>query len=238
MKRRRSTLLTKEEEYELVRKAQNGDEKALEKLVVSNMGLVLKIASDCVRQIGLRSPAVSFDDVVSAGMEGLLVGIRKFDVSKGYRLSTYVYWWIRNHARKLLITNMPFGTVSVRTAERSFIDSDFAAVSRYPASLNDDEKPVDPPAEEREDEYEADMEAAGRTILEALKRKKKLPRDPDFCARLISLRYGLETGVPLTLRETGAMLGISGEYVRQVEQEILKALARDKRVRALKDVVS
>jgi len=235
MNDKRSTLLTKEEEYELVQKAQNGDEKALERLVEANMGLVVKVASDYIKRIGLRSPSVSFEDAVSAGIEGLLVGISKFDVSKGYKLSTYIYWWIMNHVRKLLITNMPFGNVSIRTAERSFTDSEFAPVSQIPASLNDDENPIDIPFEE---EWTEDMKPIGEKILEVLKRKKKLPEDRDFCVKLITLRYGLETGVPLTLRETGEMLGVSHEYVRQIEQKILGILAKDEKIKGLRDVIS
>ena len=235
MNDKRSTLLTKEEEYELVQKAQNGDEKALERLVKANMGLVVKVASDCIKRIGLRSPSVSFEDAVSAGIEGLLVGISKFDVSKGYKLSTYIYWWIMNHVRKLLITNMPFGNVSIRTAERSFTDSEFAPVSQIPASLNDDENPIDIPFKE---EWTEDMKPIGEKILEVLKHKKKLPEDRDFCVKLITLRYGLETGVPLTLRETGEMLGVSHEYVRQIEQKILGILAKDEKIKGLRDVIS
>lgn len=235
MNDKRSTLLTKEEEYELVQKAQNGDEKALERLVEANMGLVVKVASDCIKRIGLRSPSVSFEDAVSAGIEGLLVGISKFDVSRGYKLSTYIYWWIMNHVRKLLITNMPFGNVSIRTAERSFTDSEFAPVSQIPASLNDDENPIDIPFEE---EWTEDIKPIGEKILEVLKHKKKLPEDRDFCVKLITLRYGLETGVPLTLRETGEMLGVSHEYVRQIEQKILGILAKDEKIKGLRDVIS
>lgn len=235
MNDKRSTLLTKEEEYELVQKAQNGDEKALERLVEANMGLVVKVASDYIKRIGLRSPSVSFEDAVSAGIEGLLVGISKFDVSKGYKLSTYIYWWIMNHVRKLLITNMPFGNVSIRTAERSFTDSEFAPVAQIPASLNDDENPIDIPFEE---EWTENMKPIGEKILEVLKHKKKLPEDRDFCVKLITLRYGLETGVPLTLRETGEMLGVSHEYVRQIEQKILGILAKDEKIKGLRDVIS
>lgn len=235
MNDKRSTLLTKEEEYELVQKAQNGDEKALGRLVEANMGLVVKVASDCIKRIGLRSPSVSFEDAVSAGIEGLLVGISKFDVSKGYKLSTYIYWWIMNHVRKLLITNMPFGNVSIRTAERSFTDSEFAPVSQIPASLNDDENPIDIPFEE---EWTEDMKPIGEKILEVLKHKKKLPEDRDFCVKLITLRYGLEAGVPLTLRETCEMLGVSHEYVRQIEQKILGILAKDEKIKGLRDVIS
>ena len=88
----------------------------MDRLVSCNVGLVVKIASGCIRRIGIRSSSVSFDGVVSAGMEGLIVGINRFGVSKG-TLSTYAYWWVKNYVRRVLVTNMPFGTVSIRTAE-------------------------------------------------------------------------------------------------------------------------
>jgi len=75
------------------------------------------------------------------------------------------------------------------------------------------------------------------TILGALQ-NKKLPKDRDFCIRLISLRFGLDTGVPLTLRETGEILGVSAEHVRQVENELPKILRRDRKVRKLREVIS
>jgi len=224
-------LLTKEEEKELIRKAQKGDKEALDKLVLSNMGLVIKIASDSVRSIGIRSPSVSFDDVVSAGVEGLMIGLEKFDPDKGFRISTYVYWWIRQSIRRFLLTNMPFGSVSVRTAERSFSDPEFSQVNQIPISLSDDENYIEPVHEDKKDEIEFERERIRKIIFDAIKNSKKLPCDKEFCINLISLRYGLETGVPLTLRDTGEALGVSYEYVRQAENEILKILRRNKKVR-------
>ena len=75
-------------------------------------------------------------------------------------------------------------------------------------------------------------------MLGTLKRCRKLPKDRDFCIRLISLRYGLDTGIPLTLRETGDILGVSAEHVRQIENEILKILRRKKEIKSLKEVIS
>jgi len=74
-------------------------------------------------------------------------------------------------------------------------------VSQTPLSLDDDENFIDPPDDVEPDEFAADRERVRDTILGALQ-NKKLPRDRDFCIRLISLRFGLDTGVPLTLRET------------------------------------
>ena len=237
MKNKISRLLDKEEEYALIKRAQAGDDRAMEELISSNMGLVVKVASDCVRRIGIRSSAVSFEDVISVGVEGLMTGIRRFDTSKGYRLSTYVYWWIKNSVRKFVITNMPFGAVSVRTAEKAFTDPEAAFVSQTPLSLDDDENFIDPPDDVEPDEFAADRERVRDTILGALQ-NKKLPKDRDFCIRLISLRFGLDTGVPLTLRETGEILGVSAEHVRQTEAELLKILRRDKEIRKLREVIS
>lgn len=156
-------LLTKEEEKELIRKAQKGDKEALDKLVLSNMGLVIKIASDSVRSIGIRSPSVSFDDVVSAGVEGLMIGLEKFDPDKGFRISTYVYWWIRQSIRRFLLTNMPFGSVSVRTAERSFSDPEFSQVNQIPISLSDDENYIEPVHEDKKDEIEFERKGSERS---------------------------------------------------------------------------
>jgi RNA polymerase primary sigma factor len=239
MRKKKTTgLLTKEEEYELVKRAREGDESAFKELISSNMGLVIKIASDSVRRIGIRSSVISFEDVVSAGVEGLIEGINRFDASKGYRLSTYAYWWIKNHVRRFIITNMPFGSVSIRTAERSFKDPGFASVTQTPLSLNDDENPIDIPDDTEKDEFEADRKRVRDTIIEALQKSKRLPKDRDFCIKLLSLRYGLDTGVPLTLRETGEILGVSAEHVRQIEKELLKILRRNRKIKSLKEVIS
>ena len=101
--------LSHTEEIELARVLRDNDEgsrryrRALDKMVICNLGLVNKIAN----KFPVRTASCSFDDLFQEGVAGLIHGIRKFDPSLGYRLSTYVYRWIsvyvtrfyQNHAR-------------------------------------------------------------------------------------------------------------------------------------------
>ncbi len=83
-------LLTRKEEIELAKKIELGDKKAREKMILSNIRLVISIAKQY-----RYSTALSFEDLIQEGIIGLMTGIEKFDVSKGYKLSTYVVWWIK-----------------------------------------------------------------------------------------------------------------------------------------------
>ena len=83
-------LLTREEEVELAKKIQLGDKKAREKMILSNIRLVISIAKQY-----RSSTALSFEDLIQEGTIGLMTGIEKFDVSQGYKLSTYAVWWIK-----------------------------------------------------------------------------------------------------------------------------------------------
>lgn len=84
-------LLSKEKESELIVKAQAGDQAAKNKLIQCNLRLVVSIAKKYV----YASPNLTLQDLVQEGSIGLMTGIQKFDVSRGFRLSTYVTWWIR-----------------------------------------------------------------------------------------------------------------------------------------------
>lgn len=85
----RYKLLTAEEEKELCIKVKNGDEEARKKLIEHNLRLVVSIAKRYV------NPAVSLDDLIQFGSEGLITASRKFDIDKGYKFSTYATHWIR-----------------------------------------------------------------------------------------------------------------------------------------------
>ncbi|OQY10183.1 MAG: hypothetical protein B6I28_01425 [Fusobacteriia bacterium 4572_132] len=92
----RYKLLSKEEEKQLIIKSKAGDEVAMEKLVMSNLRLVAKLTLEYI------SPGTFFLDLVQDGTIGLLEGIKRFDLTKEYRLSTYASWWIKKELIKSL----------------------------------------------------------------------------------------------------------------------------------------
>lgn len=94
---RLAPLLTASQERELAKTAQQGDPKALEKMIVSNLRLVVKIARR------YHSPAMSLLDIVEEGNIGLMSAVTKFDPDKGYRFSTYASWWIRHEIERAIL---------------------------------------------------------------------------------------------------------------------------------------
>ena len=90
----KSDLMSAEREIELIRQLPN--KKALDELVLSNLGLVHKI----VHKFPIKNASCGYEDLYHAGIEGLVYGIHKFDVTRGYRLSTYVYRWIQAYVSR------------------------------------------------------------------------------------------------------------------------------------------
>ena len=238
--------LTHEEEKDLIRRMRAGDDSARETLINANTGLVINEALRAVRKYGIRSSSISFEDVVNEGYIGLVRGLEKFDPDMGNKISTYVIWWIRQAIRKFLITNMPGGTISLRTREKALSDRNsvlYSIAMTDTIDIDDDENPIDVPDDRTEENTtEVEREEIRLTIKKALhelaeKKKGTIFEDEDFCYRILNLRFGLETGIPMTLAEVGRRLGISHEYVRTCEDRILKTLKRKKTVRKLSDYV-
>lgn len=104
LKREQHPVLSREEERELLSRAAAGDDNAVEELMNRNKRLVLKIAN----KYRYNQYGVDFQDLVQAGMEGLFLAIRRFDVEKGTRLSTYATPWIRQKIYNEIKTHAPF----------------------------------------------------------------------------------------------------------------------------------
>ena len=94
---RKYKILDKDEELNLLIKAKAGDEEAKNQLILSNLRLVVNIAK------GYINKGLSFIDLISEGNLGLIYAIEKFDITKGFRFSTYAVWWIKQSISKAVI---------------------------------------------------------------------------------------------------------------------------------------
>ncbi len=108
----RHSVLTPEKERELVIAAKNGDSRAEKELIRNNVKLVAKIADKYVKFFHQG------EDLISEGLVGLSIGVKKFDPSQGVRLSTYSVWWIRAYILKYLTSNFSLVKIGTTSAQR------------------------------------------------------------------------------------------------------------------------
>jgi RNA polymerase sigma factor (sigma-70 family) len=107
-------LLTKDEEYELSIKAQNGDREARDLMIQSNLGLVIQVAK---RFLGRGIP---FEDLIEDGNIGLMKAVEKFQPSKGFRFSTYATWWIRQAIERAILNSARLIRIPIHISESMF----------------------------------------------------------------------------------------------------------------------
>lgn len=204
--------LTREDEYELSRRAKKGDESARRTLAVSNLPFVVAVAKK------FASRGARLDDLIQEGNVGLMKAIEHFDPKKNVRFATYAVWWIRAYITRYLKDNRSH----VRGGEHERISmSDFSL-----------DTPLD---DESDSTYLERLEDAGPTPdLSFL----KLEQDEEVAAALqrVRRRLGdlgwdilqerLTQDKPRTLEELGQRWGVSRERVRQVELKTKHFLAR------------
>jgi RNA polymerase primary sigma factor len=190
---------------------------AREQIIKANTRLVVSIAK---RYMGR---GVAFLDLIQEGNLGLMKAVEKYDVHKGFRFSTYATWWIRQ-------------TITRAIADPARIQY-ILQVSWLPLSL---ESPVGDDEDSDlgmfiEDELTpTPVQSACQSML-----KDKIeevlgtltPRE----ARILSMRFGLETGTPYTLEEVGEKFGLTRERIRQIEGKALRRLRHPRRSRQLKE---
>ena len=245
-------LLTPEEELELGRRVQQGDEAARKRMIESNLRLVVKIAR---RYLNRGLPLL---DLIEEGNLGLMHAIGKFDPSLGYRVSTYATWWIRQNIERALMTQtrtirLPVHVskelnVYLRAARELAQKLDHEPTADEVAELID--KPVDEVRRliglnDRVDSLDAMNPYQERSLLEALA-DAHTPDPADSVANddlagkleglledlseqqqaIIVRRFGLRGYDHATLEQVGAEVGLTRERVRQMQLEALRRLRR------------
>jgi RNA polymerase primary sigma factor len=259
---RRHPLLTAEEEIELAKRIERGDLEAKERMVNSNLRLVVSLAKR------YQGHELSLLDLIQEGILGLIRASEKFDWRKGYKFSTYATFWIRqaiqrglaNKARTIRIpVHIGQRERKIVRAERDLsaklgrepTDDEIAAEAELPLEQVEEVRDaartvtsLDRPVGEEGDTAFGDLLEGGAppvdqevevSLSEQLLRRT-IEDLPETERDVITLRFGLTGEDPQPLRETGRRLGLSAERVRQIESRALKRLAMRRELEALREV--
>ena len=255
-------LLSQEEEIELARRMEAGDESARERLAEANLRLVVSIAK---RYVGR---GMQFLDLIQEGNLGLIKAVEKYDYSKGFKFSTYATWWIRqaitrsiaDQARTIRIPVHMVETINrlIRTSRQLLQEmgrepsaEEVAARMDMPVDrvrdimkISQDPVSLETPIGEEEDSHLGDFiqdehvqvpaDAATYTLLHE-QLMEVLDTLTDREQKVLRLRFGLDDGRPRTLEEVGKEFNVTRERIRQIEAKALRKLRHPSRSKKLKD---
>src|SRR5436305_10941003 len=243
-------LLTREEERELARRKDEGDENAKRQLIESNLRLVMAITRNYTKA------SVPLLDLIQEGNLGLIRAVEKFDYRLGYKLSTYATWWIRQaitraladqgrtirlpvhvadqvrrllRARRQLAQKLNREPTLVELAKEATLSEEKV---RDLLELVEDPVSLDVPVGDGdsvygdmiEDVHSDQPEAQTARNLRHRELARALATLNPRMRHVLALRFGLDGGTPQTLEEVGSELGVTRERVRQLESRALREL--------------